>query len=527
METLKQFFLNQWPCLLAILAGLYFYVFTIIGIDFQFFPGDMGDGRFNNYVFEHDYKFFCGKIALYWDGPFMYPVKENITFSDNLLGSAPIYALFRVAGSNRETAFQLWFMVVSILNFITCYLYFLKIFKNKFAATLGAYVFAFSLALYSQIGHAQTLPRFAIPLIFLFALLFVSTWRPMYFALALFALVFQFYCGIYLGFLVSFPLFIYLIFNFFYLFKHIKFYLYRKMWWLQMAVYSFVNFVLLYELMQPYARRATEFIYQYDDIKNSIPTFTSHLFSHPISVCWKMFSNIGESIPSFWDHWIFAGGLPTLALIILVFSFPYLFKKTNRYSAPSSIFLPLYATGIITFILFLRINNDSLYSYLILIPGFGSMRSITRIINIELLFFGLAVGALFLMMMQKFRWSQPLIFVGVLALLILDFSVDKNQVHHTEKEMAQARVNLLASKFEKTPLNAIISYQPDSFDREIFVLHIDAMMAGQQTNRKVVNGYSGLTPGKYAAYYYSPNEATLQTWCNESQINKEDITIVK
>ena len=66
-------------------AGLYLVPLSIYGPDFSKVPGDLGDARFNNYILEHDYKYFTGKVDHYWDAPFMYPYKNVIAFSDNLL----------------------------------------------------------------------------------------------------------------------------------------------------------------------------------------------------------------------------------------------------------------------------------------------------------------------------------------------------------------------------------------------------------------------------------------------------------
>jgi hypothetical protein len=165
-------FINSIPVLVGLIAGLFLFTFNVTGFDFKFFPGDLGDGRFNLYLLEHAYKFFTGEISNFWDAPFMYPESNVISFSDNLLGSTPLYSLFRLLGFDVYLSYQLWFVTVSVLNYLTAY-YFLKyVFKNNYAAVLGAFIFAFSLALQSQLTHSPTFPSFSIPLALLYSLKF-------------------------------------------------------------------------------------------------------------------------------------------------------------------------------------------------------------------------------------------------------------------------------------------------------------------------------------------------------------------
>src|ERR1700739_3337747 len=120
----KNFFLKIRSLLLPLvllLAGLYFVPLKILDKDFSKIPGDLGDARFNNYILEHGYKYLTGKTDKYWDAPFMYPYKNVIALSDNLLGTVPVYSFFRMIGYDRETSFQWWFLALFALNFICCF----------------------------------------------------------------------------------------------------------------------------------------------------------------------------------------------------------------------------------------------------------------------------------------------------------------------------------------------------------------------------------------------------------------------
>ena len=107
----------------------------------------------------------------------MYPQESTISFSDNLLGTASIYALFRMLGYSLYTSFQLWFCILTMLNFFASYLFCKKITNDKYSGAIGAAVFTFSIALLAQYSHAQMFARFPIQLAFYFGLRFCEKFR--------------------------------------------------------------------------------------------------------------------------------------------------------------------------------------------------------------------------------------------------------------------------------------------------------------------------------------------------------------
>ncbi|MFZ1331186.1 MAG: hypothetical protein WAR83_03310, partial [Flavobacteriales bacterium] len=106
---------------LLLVYGLWSFPLATFGPERDRIPGDLGDARFNNYILEHYHAYATDRIADYWDAPFMYPYKNVIAFSDNLLGTAPLYSLFRSIGYNRESAFQFWILALFALNYTGCY----------------------------------------------------------------------------------------------------------------------------------------------------------------------------------------------------------------------------------------------------------------------------------------------------------------------------------------------------------------------------------------------------------------------
>ena len=146
----------------------------LFGPDRALIPGDLGDARFNNYILEHFHRFITGRTAAYWDAPFMYPWKNVIALSDNLLGTAPVYSAFRSMGLSREGAYQAWILAMFALNYWCCTIALRKWGGNWVLAACAGFIFAFGIHNIGQINNLQTLPKFVAPLTLLFF------WRHLY-----------------------------------------------------------------------------------------------------------------------------------------------------------------------------------------------------------------------------------------------------------------------------------------------------------------------------------------------------------
>ncbi len=107
---------------------------------------DLGDSRLINYLLEHNYRWYLGTPGhqRFWDPPFFYPARNVAAYSDTMLGIAPLYAAFRAVGFAPDTAFQLWTLALSALNY-SVMLHFLtrRVGLSVVAASAGAFLFAF------------------------------------------------------------------------------------------------------------------------------------------------------------------------------------------------------------------------------------------------------------------------------------------------------------------------------------------------------------------------------------------------
>lgn len=527
MNRISQNILQSWPFLLGLLLGLYTVVFSILGWDLAYFPGDLGDARFNAYILEHGHQFLTGQKQSLWDAPFMYPEPKVITYSDNLIGTVPLFSLFRSLGYDVLTSFQFWFIALFIANYSSMYAFLKWLFKNRYSAVLGAFLFAFSLALQSQMTHAQMFPRLFVPLSLWLLFLFAKHLKPQYFFLSLFCVVLQFYSGIYLGFLLVIPFGIAFVLIAFQKRKELNDRIKKKSWSGWMVLSVVINFGLLLLLMWPYYERSKYVgINTYESILASIPTLRSYFYSQPGSLIWEGLSNVGADYPAFWDHQLFPGILAILACIVFfVFG---VFRKKWRFVGLQFDWRhwTLLVTGILTGLFYIRFSGFSLYQFIHPLPGFGSMRSLTRIINIELLFFSIALSAVSLVVFNRFKSFSPFLFLLLLAILVLDNYYPGENAYRTLKSASNERTQTLINEMRKFPEGSVVSYEPKTQTEPEYVYQIDAMLATQALNLKSVNGYSGTSPKNFHHFWMKMDTPSRKIWFKEKNFQPDTVYVV-
>ncbi len=200
------------PVLAVIIGGLGVLMahHPMILSGFQRMQVNLGDTRFNNYVLEHDYRWVLGtrNHTEFWNPPFFFPERNVAAYSDVLLSVAPLYMVNRAVGLPPDTAYQLWLLTLSSLNFLLAY----HVLGRRFglsapAASLAAILFAFGAPRINQLGHPQLLPHFPslITIDALFGLFAApgaaaTAWkRGLLWLAAMLGVVAQLYAGFYLG----------------------------------------------------------------------------------------------------------------------------------------------------------------------------------------------------------------------------------------------------------------------------------------------------------------------------------------
>ncbi len=518
--------LNSWPLWLTLLAGVIFITMPMLGW-FKLIPGENGDTRLNIYFLEHAYQYLGGKVENYWSAPFMYPEPNIISYSDNLWGTAPVYMLFRLVGFSIYSSFQLWYLSVTILNFLAAWWLFRFLFTNRYAALSGAFIFAFSIALYSQIGHAQVFPRPGIPLAFLFLLKFFQGFKPSQLFLAVFFIVFEIWAGIYLGLLLIVPFlvlfFSLMIVHFSRLKEHIK----SSRNWLSYLGGILINLLLLLAVLWPYLLRknkASDGLYE--SIKPTSPDINSYFTSH---YHWSGLEFLApdRSTAFTWQQQLFPGFLVLIALILSLFILFYQFRKINFRLKELHPGVWLLVTGFITFFLFLKINDHSAYYYVFKIPGFAAMRSMTRIINVEVLFFGVAIAFAVDAFFKRVNHYQAWFFILIIGLLTLDNSFRETHIGRKPLTDLTDREAGLDSLFTQIPPGSLVSYEPSQVEDPVPFYHLDAMLMAQKYHLITVNAYTATCPMDYSEFWHKITTNGRKFWLGGKDIPFDSIYIIE
>lgn len=510
--------------LLVLFLGLHFVLFSSIGWDLEYFPGDAGDARFNNYILEHGYRYISGDESTFWNARFMYPEGNVIAYSDNLIGTLPIYSFFRFMSLDRETSFQFWVILIFCLNFFCSYSFLRWLSNNVYAASIGAYIFTFSIAIQSQMAHAQTFPRFLIPLAIWAALLFFKDLNPRYYFYAVMACVGQFYAGIYLGFMLAIPIAILLLLVLIARYEKLLERIRSWRWTVAVIASTVLSVLLMLVLMRPYIELAKGIDnLAYDKISHSIPTLYSYFYGIKGST-WEIFEGLCSEYPEFWNHRIFPGGIAMLSFLVLPLIL--LIRKLRRLNIDPKVVL-LVITGSLTVLFFVRIGEWSLYEALYNLPGFKSMRSLTRIINIELIFFAISTPLVLSMLLSKFNKAPLMIMIIlILGLTMYDNKIAPEWTSRTLKSDIQMRHQELKSKMRHIQLGTLVSYEPTKFEVPINFYHIDMMIVSQDLYLKTINAYTARLPKEFIPYGQNPTAENRQHWLASRGIS-EKVYVVK
>lgn len=516
---------KAWPFFAGLAAGLIFILLPMLGFGLEYLPGDIGDGRFNIYILEHGYRYLMGLEPSFWNAGFMYPEPEIISYSDNLLGTMPIYASFRLIGLEKETAMQCWILAIWFLNYTSSYAFFKWMYRNRYASALGAVVFVFSLALQSQMTHAQVFPRFAIPLAFWAALLFVHNHKVKHFFFALLLVVYQLYCGIYLGLLLALPVGVILLVGYIGRVGEGKGGFLK--WNGGLVLSTILNGIIALLLMLPYIRRSAEVPERfYENMADTIPTWKSYLYSKPGSLLWESLSSIGRDIPLPWDHQLFPGAMAFLSLIAFVVYTAVALVQSSHIVEHRRIKTAILVAVLFVYSFFIRFDFNSLYELIFVLPGYQSIGTASRIINVQLLFYGLATAWACSIILARVKSMQGSVFVLLLAALIADNHMDATQTYRFSKAEAQARLLPILEKMSTLPPGTLVSYESVEPLETNIALHLDAMLAAQELGLKSVNGYTGECPSEFSLFWREMTSEGRNYWLNHMNVDTSLVHVV-
>jgi hypothetical protein len=176
---------------------------------------DGDDPRLINYLLEHSFRWITQQPGheRFWDVPMFYPTRNVTAYSDTLLCAGPPYWAFRALAFLPDTAFQLWMLTVSVLNYVSGYWLFRSGFKRSVrGACCAAFLFAYGAPRGNELAHPQLLPQ-VFSAIALWAICKVFVAAPcslgrsfLLWSTAALAVAAQLYVAFYMGWFLMFSL---------------------------------------------------------------------------------------------------------------------------------------------------------------------------------------------------------------------------------------------------------------------------------------------------------------------------------
>jgi len=507
--------------LACLVYGIYSVPIALFETNLRMIPGDYGDARFNNYILEHGYKYLTGQVSSFWDAPMMYPFKNTIAFSDNLLGTLPIYAAFRAFHFDRETSFQLWIIALFTLNYVCSFWVLKKWFKNIPLAITGAYIFAFGIFIIGQMDHVQVFPRFISPLVFYWFWNFLTKGKTRYFLFTLLGIVFQFYCAVYLGFILVFCL---LFLSIAYILVHgFKGFIapikqgnnYKKL-----ALISAGAILVFLPLIVPYIQIShVTGMRKFDELISTIPKPQSYFFTHIGATTWKgiLSEHSKYAFNDWWFHFMFVGAIPWIGIFTALFIL--IIKPIYSDLNPLKTFI---ITLFLCVLFTTNFNGFTLYKLIHSIPGFSSMRSIDRFINIQSFLFILVFVAAGNELAKKNK-SIGFLFYLLPFLSMYENKMEKWELKRFDKMQAQNDIqsvkNTLKLNYDKrAEAVAFMVTNNDlskpSYHDKLIKDHLTIILAAQELNINLVNAYTGHYPDHYMNFFDHMSEPTIMEWLN-------------
>lgn len=500
----------------------------------------MRDSRFNMYVLEHGYQSMIHRSVHFWDAPFFYPHKNVVAYSDNLLGNLPIYSTYRALKFSREQSFQYWTLLSLALNYISGYLALRSFGARRLAAGLAAYVFAFGLPVYAQIGHIQLLPRYLVPWIFVCASNLAVSGRIRDFAWIAALMVGQMYLGIYGGILTGVTLAPYLLA--FLVFGDCRQALFHitglgKTMAVRALIVLFAALALL-PIAVPYLHATAEVgTRSWDEISTMLPRLGSWLFPTDSSILWSWITHLDylalHDIPVRWEHRNFVG----LTMLLSLLAWPFLKAREGRLAYLAS---RAWWSLFFCFLLTLFIWDWSFWKLLLAVPGVGAIRAVTRIVLFMLFPMSMVLAATLDQCIDRVRSQYFGAFDGevkfaALGCLLAIFvfvdsgvrSVGKVSFSQSMQEVDKIKHALKNIKPRNGYAFWVCQRSPGAPD---YLTQLDAMLASQDLGIPTLNGYSGWDPPEYSlvtvASDAEPETYKLKRWLSSNDMDENARVIV-
>jgi hypothetical protein len=494
---------------LALASGLAAAFEPTLASGFTLVQTDPGDTLLNHYILEHSWLCltqpdYAGTL---WSPPFFAPTPLTLAYSENLLGTAPLYWLLRTVCPTL-LAFQLWMMLVSALTF-AAFAWVLRRFGTAhMLCALGGWLFAFGMPRVNQLSHQQLLPQLFAPLAALALWRFLHAPRTRTLAALLLCAWLQLLSCVYLGWLTAFGLGVFAVTvacadpgtlprvaGYF-----------RSRWRRAMPLLLLAA-VVTAALALPYREANRGFTRPYAECSCLLPNLRAWFTPPPDTLGWRPLGRINPDVSS--EHFLFLGFTYTALFGVTVWA---LFARRGAFApARHRLAACAAATGVILVLLVTKWPRHHSAWWLVYhaIPGSDAIRAPCRICLIAYLFGLMAVLLSFDAVVRSAvagPWLRRAVW-GVVAVAAAGEQV-RSPLPAFDPRPFFAEADRLSRQMDGAGV-AYVRPDPKSY---FWVSHLAAMWAGLKANVPVVNGYTGREPPDYPGWTLLLTDAEVAAW---------------
>jgi len=506
---------------LILLAGVWFFFGQFFSTKFDAVLGDLGDSRLNALFLEHSYRHLQGDPwhrALWSPKWAFFPHKNVLAYSDNLLGTLPLYIIPRLVGFREMAALNTWAVVLSVANFASMALLLRGLQLSRLSAALGGFVFAFAMPRGEQLNHLQLLPQFFTPLCFYF-LVKMRELHPGAVWGAVGCAVLQLYAAVYVGWFLALALGATAIVMAVVVavsgsFRDSVVAGLRRLW-LHGIGASVLGGATLIPLGFHYARAQMEVgPRDYEEISLMLPRPASYLLPADYTAVYRPMLKLKQSLPVAHEHVMFAGFLVMLCVIVMLASLIRAPRKIADNPWNCVWLVILLATASMT----LYVNGSLWHVLHRVIPGGGAIRAVSRIALLQLLPLGAAAAWAVDRIAKRRGIAVAVLFA---ALVVIENSGVAH--YHFSARDHRARIERIKSKLAGQQCKAfLVSGSGDTYKTQL-----DAMWASLETKTPTLNGYSGNTPPNWPwSDLQDVSRAPIRRWMRRHHVHGVHVCVL-
>lgn len=489
----------------AVAAGLVAAFHPTILSGFTRLQTDPGDTLLNHYILEHSWLWLtrADYAGTLWSPPCFYPQPNTLAYSENLLGTAPLYWLLRPLAAPLP-AYQLWMLAVTGLTFAATAWMLRRFGATHALCALGASLFAFGLPRVAQVGHQQLLPHLFAPVALWAAWRFLEAPRTRTLAVLLAAMFLQTLASIYLGWFLGIALAVFagcaLLVDRAALARLAD---YGRRKWYQAAPAALVTAVLFALLLAPYREANRGFHRSYKEIAGNLPTPAAWLTPPRFEALREPHNPFD---PPLEERWLYNGVVP----LVLAGMAVALLARRRLDPGRHRLVLAAMVTASLLILVSLRWPGGVSAWWFVyrLVPGADAVRAVGRVATMVYLF-AVVGGVLALDTVLKARFGVAWRHAIVAALCVVavgeqvrtDLPCFDPRPFHARAEQIAKRMN--GARCAYVELDPAVNFYEG---------HLAAMWAGLRANVPVVNGYSGRYPRAYPDWTVAQPPARVAEW---------------